>query len=267
MYGADVFDPVLIDARLAEFGDQIERRLAGELTEAEFEPLRLRNGLHLQPHSYMLCVAITQGTLKTRQLRALAHVARVYDRGYGHFTARGDIQFQWPSLSDVPAILATLATVGLYAREVDETRGHRAAGANASIRRRPDHVSVTISLKDRGGTPGDISDGQMEAVAKLAEHYGSGEIRVTGEQALVLPHVARADHKVVHETLAQIGLEAVGASPVPGLDPEQIPAVDAVIETYLSIRNDHSERFLDVYRRVGPAPFKEALHGTETRVA
>ncbi|WP_449224162.1 hypothetical protein [Aquamicrobium soli] len=128
-------------------------------------------------------------------------------------------------------------------------------------------MPVTITLKTVGGTSGDISDGQMEAVAELAERYGSSEIRITGDQALVLPHIARADLEVVHETLAEIGLEAADASLVPGFDPEQIVAVDAVIETYLSIRNDHSERFLDVYRRVGPAPFKEALHGTETRVA
>jgi sulfite reductase beta subunit-like hemoprotein len=267
MYRDDVFEPASIEARIADFGDQIERRLAGELTEAEFEPLRLRNGVHLQPHSYMLNVAVAHGTLNARQLRTLAHVARTYDRGYGHFTASGDIQFQWPRLSDLPAMLADLATVGLYARDLDETRTDGVAGENTTIRSPPDHVPVTITLKTVGGTSGDISDGQMEAVAELAERYGSGEIRITGDQALVLPHIARADLEVVHETLAEIGLEAADASLVPGFDPEQIVAVDAVIETYLSIRNDHSERFLDVYRRVGPAPFKEALHGTETRVA
>ncbi len=260
MYRDDVFDPALIEGRLAEFSGQIERRLAGELTEVEFEPLRLRNGVHLQPHSYMLHVAIARGTLDVRQLRKLAHVARTYDRGFGHFTASADIQFQWPSLSDVPAILADLATVGLYAREIDETRAHGVAGGNAAVWRHPDHASVTIALKNVGGTSGDISDGQMEAVAELAGRYGSGEVGVTGEQALVLLHVAYADLNAVHDGLAEGGLAAV-------VDPEQMVAVETVIETNLSIRNDHSERFLDVYRRVGPAPFKEALHGTETRVA
>ena len=264
MYRDDVFEPASIEARIADFGDQIERRLAGELTEAEFEPLRLRNGVHLQPHSYMLCIAVPHGTLDARQLRRLAHVARTYDRGYGHFTALGDIQFQWPSLSDVPAMLADLATVGLYARSADEARPPSVAGG---IVAHSDRVSVTISLRNAGGTPGDISDGQMEAVAELAERYGSGEIRVTREQTLVLPHVARADLQAIHDNLAGIGLAVVDAGLIPVFDPEQIVAVDAVIETYLSIRNDHSERFLDVYRRVGPAPFKEALHGTETRVA
>lgn len=431
MYRYDEFDHALVQARVAEFGDQVERRLAGELTEEQFKPLRLANGVYLQLHSYMLRIAIPYGTLHARQLRVLAHIARKYDKGYSHFTTRQHIQFNWPALTDVPAILTDLAAVEMHAvqtggnciRDVaadhfagaaaDEVadprpyaeilrqwsaihpefsylprklriavtgaeRDHGAVkahdiglhlkknekgelgfavhigggpgraptagekirdflpqehllsyttsilrvytshgprdgkfrafvhetgteqlkswieaewqalkdgelklpekavaairtyfapplladraegddkvrldrldsrsfsewlGRNVTSHRHPDYASVTISLGGSGETPGDISDSQMEAVADIAERYGFDEVRVTHEQNLVLPHVARADLRAVYDRLAEIGLAIA--------------------------RNDQSERFLDVYRRVGSAPFKEVLHG-EAKVA
>ena len=93
----------------------MERRLSGELTEDEFKPLRLMNGVYLQLHAYMLRIAIPYGTLSSRQLRKLAHIARNYDRGYGHFTTRQNLQFNWPKLADVPDILAELAEVEMHA--------------------------------------------------------------------------------------------------------------------------------------------------------
>ncbi|HEY4191552.1 MAG TPA: nitrite/sulfite reductase [Mesorhizobium sp.] len=556
MYRYDEFDHAFVKARVAQFTDQVERRLAGELTEDEFKPLRLMNGVYLQLHAYMLRIAVPYGTLHARQLRMLAHIARKYDKGYGHFTTRQNIQFHWPALSDVPAILADLASVemhaiqtsgncirnvtadhfaGAAADEVADPRPYaeilrqwssvhpefsylprkfkiavtgaerdRAAikthdiglhlkknekgelgfavyiggglgrtpmvakkirdflpqehllsyttailrvynlhgrrdnkfkarikilvhetgteelaswidaewqalkdgelklpeqdvaaigayfappplmerpegddkvrldrldsrsfsewlGQNVTTHRNPDYAAVTVSLKGIGETPGDISDSQMEAIADLAERYGFDEVRVTHEQNLVLPHVARADLKAVYDGLVETGLATANLGLIsdiiacPGLDycalanarsipvaqqisqrfsslerqreigelklkisgcinacghhhvghigilgvekkgaelyqitlggsadenttvgeiigrgfgPDEIvDAVEAIVETYLSIRNDQSERFLDVYRRVGPAPFKEVLYGAEAKAA
>ncbi|MCR9073499.1 MAG: nitrite/sulfite reductase [Alphaproteobacteria bacterium] len=115
MYQYSHFDHAFVRARSAEFREQVGRRLAGELTEEEFKPLRLMNGLYLQLHAYMLRVAIPYGTLSSRQMRKLAEIARRWDRGYGHFTTRQNIQFNWPKLEDVPDILDALADVEMHA--------------------------------------------------------------------------------------------------------------------------------------------------------
>ncbi len=115
MYRYDEFDHAFVHERVAQFRDQAARRLSGDLTEEEFRPHRLMNGLYLQLHAYMLRVAIPYGTLSSRQMRKLAHIARRYDRGYGHFTTRQNIQYNWPALRDVPDILAELAEVEMHA--------------------------------------------------------------------------------------------------------------------------------------------------------
>lgn len=115
MYRYDEFDRDFVKARVAQFKDQVQRRLSGEMSEDQFKPLRLMNGLYLQLHAYMLRVAIPYGTLSSRQLRKLGAIARRYDRGYGHFTTRQNIQFNWPALQDVPAILDELAEVEMHA--------------------------------------------------------------------------------------------------------------------------------------------------------
>lgn len=115
MYRYDEFDAEFVTARVAQFRDQVERRLDGRLSEAEFRPLRLMNGLYLQLHAYMLRVAVPYGTLRSDQLRMLAHLADKYDKGYGHVTTRQNMQFNWPILSDVPDMLADLATVDMHA--------------------------------------------------------------------------------------------------------------------------------------------------------
>ncbi len=115
MYRYDEFDQRLVDQRVDQFRGQVARRLAGELSEDEFKPLRLMNGLYLQLHAYMLRVAVPYGTLSSRQLHQLAHIARRYDRGFGHFTTRQNIQFNWPRLEDTPDILAELAKVEMHA--------------------------------------------------------------------------------------------------------------------------------------------------------
>ncbi|WP_411035542.1 nitrite/sulfite reductase [Shinella sp. BYT-45] len=115
MYRYDEFDHAFVSDRVEQFRDQVARRLSGELAEDAFKPLRLMNGVYLQLHAYMLRVAIPYGTLNSRQMRMLAHIARRYDRGYGHFTTRQNIQYNWPKLSELPDALADLATVEMHA--------------------------------------------------------------------------------------------------------------------------------------------------------
>ena len=115
MYRYDKYDQSIVDARVEEFRNQARRRLAGQLTDDQFKPLRLKNGLYLQLHAYMLRVAIPYGTLDGRQMRMLGHIARKYDRGYGHFTTRQNIQYNWIKLEQAADILADLATVEMHA--------------------------------------------------------------------------------------------------------------------------------------------------------
>ncbi|BAB50168.1 MULTISPECIES: nitrite/sulfite reductase [Mesorhizobium] len=556
MYRYDEFDHDFVQARVAEFSDQVQRRLSGEISEDQFRPLRLMNGVYLQLHAYMLRIAVPYGTLNGKQLRMLGHIARKYDKGYGHFTTRQNIQFNWPALSDIPAILADLASVemhaiqtsgncirnvtadhfaGAAADEVADPRPYaeilrqwssvhpefsflprkfkiavtgaerdraaiqthdiglhlkkNAAGElgfavyvgggqgrtpmvarkirdflpeadllsyctailrvynlygrrdnkykarikilvhetgveeitrqveaewqdlkdaelklpDADIRaiqayfappeladrpegdqavklarldskgfsewldqnvvthRHPDYAAVTISLKGIGEVPGDASDSQMEAIADIAEKYAFDELRVSHEQNLILPHVARADLKAVYDALVDIGLATANSNLIsdiiscPGLDycalatARSIPiaqeisqrfaslerqreigelklkisgcinacghhhvghigilgvekkgselyqvtlggsadentsvgeiigrgfsseeitdAIEQIVETYLGLRLNPQEKFIDAYRRVGPAPFKEALYAGETKAA
>jgi len=115
MYRYDIHDQTLVDERVAQFRDQMERYQAGRLGEEEFRPLRLQNGLYIQKHAPMLRIAIPYGMLAGAQLRALADITRRYDRGYGHFTTRQNLQLNWPALEDVPDILAELAKVQMHA--------------------------------------------------------------------------------------------------------------------------------------------------------
>jgi sulfite reductase (NADPH) hemoprotein beta-component len=115
MYKYDEYDHSIVASRVEEFRDQVQRRLAGQITEDQFKPLRLMNGLYLQLHAYMLRVAVPYGTMDSRQMRMLATIARRYDRGYGHFTTRQNIQYNWIKLADAPDILADLATVEMHA--------------------------------------------------------------------------------------------------------------------------------------------------------
>ncbi|MBA8837228.1 nitrite/sulfite reductase [Ochrobactrum sp. RH2CCR150] len=556
MYRYDEFDRDFVAARVAQFKDQVERRLTGELTEDQFKPLRLMNGLYLQLHAYMLRVAIPYGTLSSRQLRRLGSIARDYDRGFGHFTTRQNIQYNWPALKDVPRILEELAEVEMHAIQTsgncirNVTADHFAGAAadevadprpfaeilrqwsslhpefsylprkfkiaivgsehdraaiqvhdiglqlkkneagdlglavyigggqgrtpmvakkirdflpledmltyvtaivrvynlhgrrdnkykarikilvhetgveeltreidaewedirygelklpqrdidaiesyfrmpnlpqrpegwevlavtqkadaefaswvarNVTPHKNPDYAVVTISLKPIGGIPGDASAEQMELVADIAETYSFDEIRVSHEQNLVLPHVAKADLAAVYDLLQSDGLVTANAGLItdiiacPGLDycalanarsipvaqriserfgdqqrqleigdlkikisgcinacghhhvghigilgvekkgeelyqitlggsadehstigeitgrgfssEEVVDAIETVVDTYLSLRENPEETFLAAYRRVGMEPFKRALYGEISRAA
>ena len=414
MYQYDAFDHAFIRDRVADFSDQVARRLSGELTEDQFKPLRLMNGLYLQLHAYMLRIAIPYGLLAPRQMRRFAHIARTYDRGFGHFTTRTNLQFHWIKLAETPQILTELAEVEMHSLQTsgncirNTTSDHFAAAAKdefedprpwcelirqwssnhpefsflprkfkiaitaavkdrAAIRlhdiglhltpqgfdvyvgggmgrtpalahcirrglpgsrllgyleaclrvynrygrrdnsfkarikilvnalgpdeykrqveaewatmdasridppsdeieriraffplpdlsdaafdaaaharaetadpgfarwvknnthphKRDNHVSVTISLKPIGGTPGDASADQMDVMADMAETYGYNELRITHEQNVVLPHVARADLYELYRRLDAAGLGTANAGKItdiiccPGLD-------------------------------------------------
>jgi sulfite reductase (NADPH) hemoprotein beta-component len=136
MYQYDSYDQALVDARVADFRDQVRRRLDGSMTEEQFRPLRLMNGLYLQLHAYMLRVAVPYGTLSSRQMRMLGDIADKYDRGYGHFTTRQNIQYNWIKLEEAPDILADLASVEMHAIQtsgncIRNTTSDQYAGAAA----------------------------------------------------------------------------------------------------------------------------------------
>jgi sulfite reductase (NADPH) hemoprotein beta-component len=114
MYQYDQYDHLIVKERIAQYRDQVARRIAGELTEEEFLPLRLQNGLYMQRHAYMLRIAVPYGLLASKQMRMFAHIARRYDRGYGHFTTRQNIQFNWIELEQTPDILAELSSVEMH---------------------------------------------------------------------------------------------------------------------------------------------------------
>ena len=115
MYRYDEFDHKIVTDRVKQFRGQVKRRISGELSEDAFKPLRLMNGVYLQLHAYMLRVAIPYGTVSSKQMRMLAHIARKYDRGYGHFTTRQNIQYNWPALDRIPDLLEELASVEMHA--------------------------------------------------------------------------------------------------------------------------------------------------------
>ncbi len=416
MYTYTEFDRAFLAERNAQFRAQVERRIDGSLTEDEFRPLRLMNGLYLQLHAYMLRVAIPYGTLNPDQMRKLAEVADRWDRGYGHFTTRQNLQYNWPRLRDVPDMLDALAEVGLHAiqssgntirnvttdhfagaaadeiadprpwaelirqwstdhpefqflgrkfkiavtgsahdravtrfndlglrlvrrgeeigfevtiggglgrtpmigkvlrdflpqadllpwleavlttfnlagrrdnkykarikilvheqgldtlrkqierhfalirpawRGADQTHlariaadfapprfrsapldgFHRARDTDPAFRswtdtnltrhRHPEHAIVTISLKPHGGTPGDATSGQMRVMADLAERYSHGELRISHQQNVILPHVHRSDLPAIHAVLKRHGLATANAGLIsdiiacPGMD-------------------------------------------------
>ena len=131
MYRYDEFDHQLVAERVEQFRGQVERRVSGELSEDAFKPLRLMNGVYLQLHAHMLRVAIPYGTLSSRQLRKLAYIAREYDRGYGHFTTRQNIQYNWPALARIPDLL--LAEVEMHAIQTSGTASAMSLQTNMPV--------------------------------------------------------------------------------------------------------------------------------------
>jgi len=186
MYLYDDFDRTLLAERVAEFRGQVARRLTGELNEDEFKSLRLMNGVYLQLHAYMLRIAIPYGTLASDQMRKLAHVARRYDRGYGHFTTRQNIQFNWIKLAELPNAMADLADSRLHGMQ---TSGNcvRNITTDQWAAVAPDEIAGLVALR--------LQRLQLVGVdlADVAEHL-RGERRVVQHRRLrVLAHGQQLD--------------------------------------------------------------------------
>ncbi|HXW74737.1 MAG TPA: nitrite/sulfite reductase [Steroidobacteraceae bacterium] len=243
MYRYDELDQAFVDQRVAEFRDQTRRHLAGELSEEQFRPLRLRNGLYIQRHAPMLRIAIPYGLLSARQLRKLADVARRYDRGYGHFTTRQNLQLNWPALADVPEILAELATVQMHALQ---TSGN--CVRNVTV----DHLA--------GITPGEVDDPRpyCEIIRQWATLHpeftylprkfkiavtGSAEDRAASEVHDIGLHLRRDAHgEVGFRVLVGGGL---GRAPVIGQEiREFLPLQEllAYLEAILRVYNQYGRR-------------------------
>src|SRR5580658_7092628 len=243
MYRYDELDQAFVEQRVAEFRDQTRRHLAGELTEEQFRPLRLRNGLYLQRHAPMLRIAIPYGLLSSTQLRKLADLTRRYDRGYGHFTTRQNLQLNWPALADVPEILAELASVEMHALQ---TSGNCVRNVTA------DHMA--------GIAPDEVDDPRpyCEIVRQWAALHpefsylprkfkiaitGSAEDRAASEVHDIGLHLKRAaDGTLGFAVLVGGGL---GRAPVIGsLIREFLPLADLLgyLEAILRVYNRHGRR-------------------------
>ena len=267
MYRYDELDQAFVDERVEEFRDQTRRHLAGELSEDEFRPLRLRNGLYLQRHAPMLRIAIPYGLMRSAQLRKLADIARRYDRGYGHFTTRQNLQLNWPALAAVPDILAELATVQMHAIQ---TSGNCVRNVTA------DHLA--------GIAPGEVDDPRpyCEIVRQWATLHpeftylprkfkiavtGSGEDRAASEVHDIGLHLKRdAAGSLGFAVLVGGGL---GRAPVIGaLIREFLPLAELLgyLEAILRVYNRygrrdniHKARIKVLVKALGPARFRDEV--------
>jgi sulfite reductase (NADPH) hemoprotein beta-component len=269
MYRYDELDQAFVDQRVAEFRDQTRRHLAGELSEEQFRPLRLRNGLYLQRHAPMLRIAIPYGLLSAQQLRKLADIARRYDRGYGHFTTRQNLQLNWPALADVPEILAELATVQMHAIQ---TSGNCVRNVTA------DHLA--------GIAPGEIDDPRpyCEIIRQWATLHpeftylprkfkiavtGSAEDRAASEVHDVGLHLRRNEHGELGMRVLVGG--GLGRAPVIGQEiREFLPLAEllAYLEAILRVYNRHGRRdninkarIKVLVKALGVARFREEVEG------
>jgi sulfite reductase (NADPH) hemoprotein beta-component len=241
MYQYDELDQAVVDERVAEFRDQTRRHLAGELSEEEFRPLRLRNGLYIQRHAPMLRIAIPYGLLSSPQLHKLAAVARRYDRSFGHFTTRQNLQLNWPALADVPDILAELATVQMHAIQ---TSGNCIRNVTA------DHLA--------GVAPGEVDDPRpyCEIIRQWSSVHPEFtylprkfKIAVTGSPA---DRAASEVHDVglhmVRDAQGQTGFTVLVGG---GLG--RLPIIGQVIREFLPVPDllSYLEAILRVYNRQG----------------
>lgn len=241
MYRYDEFDAAFVNERTNSFKNQIERRLSGALSEEEFRPIRLRNGLYLQLHAYMLRVAIPYGTLNSDQMRVLAQIATKYDRGYGHFTTRQNIQYNWIKLSDVGAILDDLASVQMHAIQ---TSGNCIRNVTA------DHFA--------GAAKDEIMD--PRPIAELIRQWSSGhpEFLYLPRKFKIAVTGAKADRAAIRAH--DIGIELVkneagqiGAKIIAGGGLGRTPIIGKIINDFVPIDNllGYLEAVLRVYNAEG----------------
>jgi sulfite reductase (NADPH) hemoprotein beta-component len=272
MYQYTDFDQAFVRERAAEFRDQVERRIAGTLSEEEFLPLRLRNGLYLQLHAYMLRIAVPYGTLSSRQMRQFAMIADKWDKGYGHFTTRQNLQFNWPKLKDVPDILEALADVQLHAIQ---TSGNCIRNVTA------DHFA--------GAAPDEIED--PRPTAELLRQWSTDhpEFSWLGRKFKIAVTAAEHDRAVIQSH--DIGLQIVrndageagykvlvggglGRTPMLGRVVREflpkahlLPYVEAILQTYnLDGRRDNKFK-ARIKILVHEAGIEEIRHRVETKFA
>ena len=275
MYDYTDFDRAFVQGRVEEFRDQVERRIAGSLTEEEFLPLRLRNGLYLQLHAYMYRIAIPYGTLNSRKLRQLAMISERWDRGYGHFTTRTNIQFNWPKLRDVPDMMAALAEVGMHSIQTsgncvrNVTADHFAGAAADEI----EDPRATAELLRQWST-------DHPEFAWLPRKFKIGITAAPHDRAATKTHDIAL--RIVRDAAGAVGYEVsvgggLGRTPmiaktVRELLPkaELLPYIEAILEVYnLAGRRDnkHKARLkilvheigIDVVRARVEAAFEERL--------
>ncbi|TNE65359.1 MAG: nitrite/sulfite reductase [Rhodobacteraceae bacterium] len=224
MYKYNDFDEAFVRERVAQFSAQVARRIDGSLTEEEFRPLRLMNGLYLQLHAYMLRVAIPYGTLNSGQMKQLAHIAETYDRGYGHFTTRQNIQYNWPKLPDVPAILSDLADVEMHAIQ---TSGNTIRNVTA------DHFA--------GAAADEVAD--PRPVAELVRQWSTDhpEFQFLPRKFKIAVSGAKADRAVIKAH--DIGLYLreqdgeIGAQIIVGGGLGRTPMVGKVLKDFVSLED------------------------------
>jgi sulfite reductase (NADPH) hemoprotein beta-component len=241
MYAYDEIDRTLVNERVSEFRDQVKRRLSGELTEDEFKMLRLMNGVYLQLHAYMLRVAIPYGTLSAPQLRKMAHVARKYDRGYGHFTTRQNIQFNWIKLADLPDALEDLALVGIHAMQ---TSGNC--------------VRNVTTDQWAGVAPGEVEDPRIWA--ELLRQYSTMHPEFTYLPRKFKIAITASDHDRAAIKVHDIGLRILrndagetGFEVLVGGGLGRTPFIGKVIKPYVAGRDilSYVESILRVYNQYG----------------
>ncbi|WP_434287645.1 nitrite/sulfite reductase [Celeribacter sp. SCSIO 80788] len=224
MYKYNDFDEAFVRERVAQFSAQVARRIDGSLTEEEFRPLRLMNGLYLQLHAYMLRVAIPYGTLNSGQMDQLAHIAETYDRGYGHFTTRQNIQYNWPKLPDVPAILSDLADVEMHAIQ---TSGNTIRNVTA------DHFA--------GAAADEIAD--PRPVAELIRQWSTDhpEFQFLPRKFKVAVSGAKADRAVIKAHDVGLYLREqdgeIGAQIIVGGGLGRTPMVGKVLKDFVSLED------------------------------
>ncbi len=282
MYRYDEFDTAFVRDRVARFRSQIDRRISGQLTEDEFKPLRLQNGLYLQLHAYMLRVAIPYGTLNSAQMRQLAMIAERWDRGYGHFTTRQNIQFNWPKLTDTADILDALADVGMHAIQTsgncirNVTADHFAGAAADEIE---DPRPTAELLRQWSSDHPEFAF--LPRKFKIAVTGSPNDRAVTKAHDIGLRMLRNADNEAGYEVIVGGGLgrtPMVGAIVRPFLPKDDLLAyIEAILRVYnLHGRRDNKykarikillhETGLEDFRSAVEAEFEslQSLHGGAT---
>src|SRR2546423_117491 len=259
MYRYDELDQAFVDQRVAEFRDQTRRHLAGQLSEDEFRPLRLRNGLYIQRHAPMLRIAIPYGLLASRQLAKLADIARRYDRGFGHFTTRQNLQLNWPNLADVPDILAELATVQMHAIQTsgncvrnvtaDHLAGIKGRGRSWGMERFRGRVEAEWQLARAGGARLPASEVErVRGFFRPPPYEALPDFDATAGRAPAFQAWYRYNtrpHRVSGYRAVFVSLKAHGQNPG-DMSSEQMEAVAALAEqvSFGLIRSTHNQNLL-----------------------